>query len=63
MNYLYNRAVSLLRYLINRGLDPYEAVDIVFDKYKNSRINRNKLKAILENEVKSYLKYEKGIYD
>lgn len=63
MSYLYKRAVSLLNYLIKRGLDPYEALDIVYDKYKNSRINKNKLKAILENEVKSYLKYEKGIYD
>lgn len=63
MNYLYSRAVSLMYYLLKNGLEADEAISIVYDKYKNSRINKNKLKAILENEVKSYLKYEKGIYD
>ncbi len=63
MNYLYSRAVSLMYYLLKKGLEPDEAISIVYDKYKNSKINQDKLKRVLESECKNYFKYEKGIYE
>ena len=34
MHYITQRAISLTRYLINKGLDPKDAIEIATDKFK-----------------------------
>jgi len=55
MNFVNKRAVSLCRYLIEQGIDPYEALSITISKYiYNPKINVRKLIEIIKKELKEY---------
>ena len=51
MHYITQRAISLTRYLINKGLDPKDAIEIATDKFKyKSEFNQKQLIEIIKKE-------------
>ena len=51
-NYIYNRAYNMAKYLIRKGVEPKEAIEITIDKYKNTKIDLNKLKKRIRKDIK-----------
>ena len=51
-NYIYNRAYNMAKYLIEKGLDPKEAIEITIDKYKGTKVNIEKLEKRIRKEIK-----------
>ena len=51
-NYIYSRAYNLARYLIQKGIEPKEAIEITIDKYKGTRVNIERLEKKLRKEIK-----------
>lgn len=55
MHYITQRAISLTRYLINKGLDPKDAIEIATDKFKyKSEFNQRQLIETIKKEFKEY---------
>ena len=54
MNYLTSRAISMMKYMLDRNIDPYVALDIVIYKYEGTKINIEKLKKSIKKEFKEY---------
>ena len=48
----------MAKYLIEKGLDPKEAIEITIDKYKNTKVNIERLEKKLRKELKRAL-YDK----
>ena len=59
MNYITSRAVQTAKYLIKRGLDPKDAIEITIDKYmKNPKLDISKLIKVIKKEIKQEFYYE-----
>ena len=59
MNYITNRAVSTAMYLIKRGVDPKDAIEITISKYiNNPKLDIKKLINKIKKEIKQELYYE-----
>lgn len=48
----------MTKYLIQKGLDPKEAIEITIDKYKNTKVNIEKLEKKLRKEIKREFYYD-----
>lgn len=44
----------MMKYMLDRNIDPYVALDIVIYKYEGTRINIEKLKKTIKKEFKEY---------
>ena len=52
-DYLTERAVSMTKYLISKGVDPKDAIEITISKYiYNPKFNIDKLVKTVEKEIK-----------
>lgn len=55
MHYITQRAISLTRYLIKKGRDPNDAINIAVDKFKyKSEFNQKQLIEEIKKEFKEY---------
>lgn len=59
MNYITSRAVQTAKYLIKKGVDPKDAIEITIDKYiKNPKLDIAKLIKVIKKEIKQEFYYE-----
>ena len=59
MNYITARAVATAKYLIKRGLDPKDAIEITISKYiHNPKLDIKKLTNAIKKAIKSEFYYE-----
>ena len=59
MDFITQRAISKAKYLIRKGVDPKEAIEISISKYiKNPKINIGLLIKEIKKSIKSDLYYE-----
>ena len=65
MNYITKRAISTAKYLIRRGIDPKDAIEITVDKYiKNPKFNIDKLVREIKKSLKEdMIEIEEFNYD
>ena len=65
MNYITKRAISTAKYLIRRGIDPKDAIEITVDKYiQNPKLNIHKLiKEIKKSLKEDMIEFEEFDYD
>lgn len=48
----------MTKYLIEKGLEPKEAIEITIDKYKNTKVNIEKLEKRIRKEITREFYYE-----
>ena len=59
MNYITARAVATAKYLIKRGLDPKDAIEITVSRYiSNPKLDIKKLTNAIKKAIKSDVYYE-----
>lgn len=65
MNYITKRAINTAKYLIKRGIEPKDAIEITVDKYiKNPKFNIDKLVREIKKSLKEdMIEVEEFNYD
>lgn len=51
----------MAKYLIEKGLEPKEAIEITIDKYKGTKVNIEKLEKKLRKEIKREFYYDEYV--
>lgn len=54
MSFLEERAINMMKYLLDHGIDPYIALDIVISKYEHLKGYNKRIKKMLMKEFKEY---------